>query len=801
MKKLIKYIIIIIGILALCIIYLSTIGIETKKFNKQIKDEIYKKNNNLNLELNKIKLTLDPLNFKINTKTIGTKVIYKKKIIKLEYIKAQISLTSLLKKQLSTSNIKISTKSIKLKDLVALVRTVNNRPELFILESFIRSGYLIADLEFNLDENGKVKKDYKINGLLKNGKIKFLNKANFDKINFLFFISGNNFSFKDISLVTNNINFFSDNLDITKNKENYFVNGTINNKDSSLNSKLIEDVKKNFKKLDLKNINFDSKNKFSFNINNNLQVKELIVNSDIKINRSQYKTSNLIEQNLIDVNKIVYLKDHKIKAKYEKNKLSINGKGKIKLKNEFDIVSYKITEKGNNFDLFFNILFKKLNIRNKEFTKTFFPNIKEKINLKNHNVQINFKENNLSVIGSGKIQLENKPEQINYSIYKTKDKYNFDTTINIKDTLFKIDFLNYKKKIKDTVKLKILGNYLINDGVNLEKLSIISKNNNLLFGKILIDKENKIIDFDEIDLDYSDTYNKKNRLNIKKKKKDEYDVTGSIFNANSLISNLLKNKNDNQIQIFKNDINLFLNLSKVYFDNENIVKNLNGFISFRKKDVAQAEISALFSNDENLKFTINEKNGEKITTLYSSRAKPLVKRYKFIKGYEEGYLDFYSKKKDGISKSTLNIYDFKLQKLPVLTKLLTLASLQGIADLVSGEGIRFNEFEMNFTNKNNLMTIDEIYAIGPAISILMKGYVEQDKLISLKGTLVPATTLNKVIGSIPFLGKILVGSKKGEGVFGVSFKIKGPPNNLKTSVNPIKTLTPRFITRTLEKIK
>ena len=99
------------------------------------------------------------------------------------------------------------------------------------------------------------------------------------------------------------------------------------------------------------------------------------------------------------------------------------------------------------------------------------------------------------------------------------------------------------------------------------------------------------------------------------------------------------------------------------------------------------------------------------------------------------------------------------------------------------------------------MTIDEIYAIGPAISILMDGYVESDKLVSLRGTLVPATTLNKVIGSIPFLGDLLVGKKTGEGVFGVSFKIKGPPKDLETSVNPIKTLTPRFITRTLEKIK
>ena len=149
----------------------------------------------------------------------------------------------------------------------------------------------------------------------------------------------------------------------------------------------------------------------------------------------------------------------------------------------------------------------------------------------------------------------------------------------------------------------------------------------------------------------------------------------------------------------------------------------------------------------------------------------------------------------------MKIYDFNLKELPALTKLLTLASLQGIADILSGEGIGFDEFEMNFTNKGKLMTINEIYAIGPAISIMMEGYVEKSKIISLRGTLVPATTINKAIGSIPMLGKILVGTKTGEGVFGVSFKIKGPPKKLETTVNPIKTLTPRFITRTLEKIK
>ena len=130
-----------------------------------------------------------------------------------------------------------------------------------------------------------------------------------------------------------------------------------------------------------------------------------------------------------------------------------------------------------------------------------------------------------------------------------------------------------------------------------------------------------------------------------------------------------------------------------------------------------------------------------------------------------------------------------------------MSSLQGIADLLTGEGIRFDEFEMNYTNEGNLMTIDEIYAIGPTISILMDGYIEKNKLVSLSGTLVPATTINKAVGSIPVIGNILVGEKTGEGIFGVSFKIKGPPKNLETKVNPIKTLTPRFITRTLEKIK
>ena len=80
MKKIIlKYLLITFGILLIIITYLSVIGLETEKFNNQIKSKIIQTNSSLDLELKKIKLTLDPLNFKINAKTIGAKIIYQKK--------------------------------------------------------------------------------------------------------------------------------------------------------------------------------------------------------------------------------------------------------------------------------------------------------------------------------------------------------------------------------------------------------------------------------------------------------------------------------------------------------------------------------------------------------------------------------------------------------------------------------------------------------------------------------------------------------------------------------------------------
>ena len=803
-KKILKYISVIIGFFVLSIIYLSTVGIETEKFNKQIQDLVQQKNNKIKISLKKIKLTLDPLNFKINAKTVDAKIILKDRSIELEHIKSKISINSLFKKQLVESQIEILTKSILLKNFVTFVRSINNRPELFFLEQFIKRGNLIAELKFNFDKFGKLKEDYIVNGLLRDGKISLFKKNQLEKINFIFNINENNFNFKDISFDTNNINFLSERLNVKKDKKEYFFEGNIKNKNSTINDDLLQIIKLRYPQFDLIKTNFESNNDFSFNVNNKFKVQNLVIDSNILIDSSQIKKNNLINKNFIEINEPIELKDHEIKASYSNKKLLIEGKGKFKIQNKFEIIDYQMTNNGSNLSLVSNFDLSELDFKNQKLIKVYLPKTKDILNLKDHKIRLNYKDDTLSLKGMGQIKLEKEFNKIEY-FFSAKDKvYNFETDLVINDTPIEIDFVNYKKDKDLNSKLKINGKYTKKFGFDFKQISLLSKNNNFIINDLMINEKNKIIKVDKIDLDYFDRSDKKNKFVLRRIKKDDYELNGSLLNADSLITKLLKSKKDQKLDFFKENVNITLNISNVYLDNDNIVKNLNGKLSIVDNKINQAKISALFDATKNLTFSINTKEGEKITTLYSSNAKPLVNRYKFIKGFEGsdgGYLDFYSSKKDGISNSKLIIDNFKVKEIPVLAKLLALASLQGIADLLTGEGIRFSDFEMKFSNKGKLMTIQELYAIGPAISILIDGYIEEDNLISLRGTLVPATTINRTIASIPLIGDLLIGKKVGDGVFGVSFKVKGPPKKLETTVNPIKTLTPRFITRTLEKIK
>ena len=804
-KNLLKYIFVIISILSLLIIYLSIFGLETDRLNSLIKNKINQLDKNIEVELKKIRLTLNPLNFKVNAKTISPNVFYKKKIVKLEYIQTQISLISLIKNQIVSSKLKISTKSISLKDLIAFARVVSKKSELFILETAIKNGQVVVDVELNFDETGKIKNDYEIKAILKDGKLKLLNNFNFQKINFLLNINNKIFDLKSVNFVKNNSKFYSENIKITKDKKDFFIEGNIKNEDTILNNELLKFLNIDFQSKGFFNTNFNSNSRFSFSIDKKFKVTNLVLDSNIQVNESEYKIPNFLNNYLEIKDSTIKLKNHKIKYNIANNKLKIDGSGKIKIQKNFDDFKYNIDLKDKDFILNSQLKVSELKLSSQEYLKKFTPNLKDITTLKDQTIDINFNKKELLVKGKGKIKFSNEFEDIVFRVSKIKNKFDFNTQLNLNETLLKIDFLNFEKNPKLKSQIKILGSYDAKDSLYFKNLSIIDNDNKLIIKNIFLDQDNLIEKLDEANLEFFDNQNRKNNIILKKVKENEYQITGLSFNAEKLIDNLLTSKKDKDSKFFKNDFKLNLDLNEVYLDSVNIINNLNGKLDIKNNEIYAANIFGDFDNENNLKFTINTNNsGEKITTLFSSRAKPLVNRYKFIKGFEdsdEGYLDFYSLKKNGVSNSKLIIDNFKVKEIPVLAKLLALASLQGIADLLTGEGIRFSDFEMNFTNKNKLMTIQELYAIGPAISILIEGYIQEDDIISLRGTLVPATTINRSIASIPLLGDLLIGKKVGEGVFGVSFKVKGPPKKLQTTVNPIKTLTPRFITRTLEKIK
>ena len=209
-----------------------------------------------------------------------------------------------------------------------------------------------------------------------------------------------------------------------------------------------------------------------------------------------------------------------------------------------------------------------------------------------------------------------------------------------------------------------------------------------------------------------------------------------------------------------------------------------------------------FSEDRFLDIAMkSSKDGKKYLEVYSDLPQPLLSNYSFFKGLTGGNMTFSSIIQNKNSTSRLIIKDFKIVNAPGVVKLLSLADFGGLADLAEGEGLSFETMEIKMSNNNGFLKLDEIYAVGPSISVLMEGYKEESGLTSLRGTLVPAKNLNKILSKIPVIGNIIIPQEVGEGLFGVSFKMKGMPGKIKTTINPIKTLTPRFITRALEKSK
>ena len=275
-------------------------------------------------------------------------------------------------------------------------------------------------------------------------------------------------------------------------------------------------------------------------------------------------------------------------------------------------------------------------------------------------------------------------------------------------------------------------------------------------------------------------------LSFKKKK---IFVKGNKFDATNLTKFFNNQRKENKFKDFNSEIEIDLKNAKVPMAEE--LKNFKLIGEIKNGKFIKISSKGDFGNDNYLDITMKKSldNNKRYLEIYSDLTKPLLSEYDFFKGLSGGKLIFTSVIDDKNSNSSLKIENFKVVNAPGVIKILSLADLGGLADLAAGEGLTFDILEINMEKENDFLRLNEIIALGPSMSVLMDGY-QNKNITSVRGTLVPAKTLNKVISKIPLIGDIIIPKEIGEGLFGISFKMKGPKDNIKTTINPIRTLTP-----------
>ena len=720
MIKVLKYLISITLLsLTVAIITLSTIGIETNKFNQLISEKVSNKKN-INIKLKTIKFKIDPKKLSLFLDTQNPIINYRNIYIPAKNVKVYIDFWSLLK---SEPKIKKSNLLLEELDIVELNKISKIlKPSNFksLLNNKVKKGKLISEIEIYLNDDGS------LNNFIAKGEVKKL-EANL---------------IENLNLTNANFSFFADRSDVLI--KNIF--GTIKNI--------------NFSEGDIK-LNLENGIKVNSNFNSDINLDEKFLNENIKFFRKPDFLNNI--KNL-----------------------------KANFNNSF-FIDFDDTFKVNNYNYKFSGQINKSKIElSKPFKNSFvFDEIKE-IYLSDINIQSIFSPKNIEISGDGSYSFNNLNFlKIDFVNKIKEDLYNLQLNFDFKEN-FKIDLINYKKSNNSLSKLNI----------DLQK-----KNENIELKSFKLSDGKDSIQINNLKLK-SNEFSTFKKIIVKTKNNDFF-----IENDKKI---LIKGNRFDAINIFKffnteNEVSLIKKFnSKIEIDFKNInfpmserLKNfrLIGEIKLGKFTKISAKGDYGGNNFLDISMKKEKIGNKKYLEIYSDLTRPLLTEYNFFNGLSGGKL-FYTSIIDGSKyDSKLKIENFKVINAPGLIKLLSLADLGGLADLAEGDGLSFDILEIKMQKDKNILKLSEILALGPSISVLMEGYQDKSGLTSLRGTLIPAKTLNKLISKIPLLGDIIIPKEVGEGLFGVSFKMKGQKGKIKTTINPIRTLTPRFIQKIIDKNK
>ena len=170
-------------------IMLASIGLETKRFNPLIIEQVKKYNNDLNLDIKKVKVYLhigiaNLKNPKLRISSKNPTLILDKNKIEFKILETEIDIFSYFKDNFVIEDFSFITKDNKINDLISIASL--EKPSLIIYNIFIKEGYASAYGSINFDTKGNII-DYAFNGKIKDTKIKYNEKYSFKNINQIIF--------------------------------------------------------------------------------------------------------------------------------------------------------------------------------------------------------------------------------------------------------------------------------------------------------------------------------------------------------------------------------------------------------------------------------------------------------------------------------------------------------------------------------------------------------------------------------------------------------------------------------------
>ena len=313
-------------------------------------------------------------------------------------------------------------------------------------------------------------------------------------------------------------------------------------------------------------------------------------------------------------------------------------------------------------------------------------------------------------------------------------------------------------------------------------------------GLIKLSKEFK--PYKSLELNLEKNTKKINVKVVRNKNLNILDLNGDYFDfSKNLKETFFEKQKEDSFLAQLQPVVVNLNAKEILVAEEKSIYDINAKLKYENKLFKEAELYSKLNNDKIFTLRVEPKQNSRDLIINSDDAGLFLRTFNINKSGKEGKFVLHGSYDDTKETHPLNasvtIRDMRLIKAPTLAKILNLASI-GIVSALSGEGILINKLKSEFTLEDGILNLNKYEAYGPDIGFSNQGkiYLRKDE-IDLEGAIIPMVTLNKIIGSIPVLGKILTNERKG--IWSFIYTINGSLDEPEVKVNPIKTITPGFI--------